>query len=72
MTRPTVAIARASYEAWARKDRAAIEARLAEDFHFTSPLDHRLEPSPSPSTIRLSMTVPILRFTGQLERSRWL
>ena len=36
-------IARASYEAYVRKDRAAIEALIAEDFHFTSPLDNRID-----------------------------
>jgi ketosteroid isomerase-like protein len=34
--------ARASYLAYVRKDRSAIEAVIAEDFHFTSPLDNRL------------------------------
>jgi ketosteroid isomerase-like protein len=38
-----VAIARACYEAYVAKDRAAIEALLAEDFHFTSPIDNRLD-----------------------------
>lgn len=38
-----IAIARASYEAYVRKDRAAIEALIAEDFHFTSPLDNRID-----------------------------
>ena len=38
-----VAIARAAYEAYVRKDRAAIEELIAEDFHFTSPLDNRIE-----------------------------
>jgi hypothetical protein len=33
-----VAIDRASYEAFARNDRAAIERLIGEDFHFTSPL----------------------------------
>jgi ketosteroid isomerase-like protein len=37
------AVARASYEAYANKDRAAIEALVADDFHFTSPLDNRLD-----------------------------
>ncbi len=36
-------IARAVYEAFVRKDRAAIEALIADDFHFTSPLDNRLD-----------------------------
>ena len=35
-------IARKSYQAYVDKDRAAIEAVLSEDFHFTSPLDNRL------------------------------
>jgi ketosteroid isomerase-like protein len=37
------AIVKAVYEAYVRKDRAAIEALLAADFHFTSPLDNRLD-----------------------------
>ena len=43
MPEDIVAIARASYEAYARKDRKAIEALIADDFHFTSPLDNRLD-----------------------------
>jgi len=39
----TVAIARASYDAYVTKDRAAIEALIADDFHFTSPIDNRLD-----------------------------
>jgi ketosteroid isomerase-like protein len=38
-----VAIARAAYEAYAAKDRAAIEKLISEDFHFTSPLDNRID-----------------------------
>ena len=38
-----IAVARASYEAYVRKDRVAIEGLLAKDFHFTSPLDNRLD-----------------------------
>ena len=41
MMNDAVAIARATYEAYVTKDRAAIEALLAQDFHFTSPLDNR-------------------------------
>lgn len=37
------AIARACYNAYATKDRAAIEALIADDFHFTSPLDNRID-----------------------------
>ncbi|ERR1700681_674080 len=38
-----VAIARAGYDAYVKKDRATIESLIAEDFHFTSPLDNRLD-----------------------------
>ena len=38
-----VAIARTCYEAYVRKDRPAIEALIAGDFHFTSPLDNRID-----------------------------
>jgi hypothetical protein len=38
-----VAIACAAYEAYVSKDRAAIEALIAPDFHFTSPLDNRID-----------------------------
>jgi ketosteroid isomerase-like protein len=38
-----VEIARAAYDAYVKKDRAALEALLARDFHFTSPLDNRLD-----------------------------
>ena len=43
MTKDITEIARASYEAYVAKDRAAIEALIAEDFHFTSPLDNRID-----------------------------
>jgi ketosteroid isomerase-like protein len=36
-------IVRAVFKAYEKKDRAAIEAVLADDFHFTSPLDNRLD-----------------------------
>jgi ketosteroid isomerase-like protein len=36
-------IARAMYRAFAAKDRATVEQLLADDFHFTSPLDNRLD-----------------------------
>jgi ketosteroid isomerase-like protein len=42
-TDDVVAIARAAYEAYAAKDRAAIEKLIAEDLHFTSPLDNRID-----------------------------
>ena len=38
-----VAIARAAYDAYVTKDRAAIERLIAPDFHFTSPLDNRID-----------------------------
>lgn len=41
--RDLVATARASYDAYVAKDRAAIEALIADDFHFTSPLDNRID-----------------------------
>jgi ketosteroid isomerase-like protein len=43
MSNDPVAIARASYEAYVAKDRATIEGLIAPDFHFTSPLDNRLD-----------------------------
>ena len=42
-TDDSVAIARAAYEAYVAKDRAAIEKLIADDFHFTSPLDNRID-----------------------------
>ncbi len=36
-------IAKRSYLAYVQSDRAANEAVIAEDFHFTSPLDNRLD-----------------------------
>jgi ketosteroid isomerase-like protein len=38
-----IAIVKKSYQAYVDKDRAAIEAVIADDFHFTSPLDNRLD-----------------------------
>ena len=43
MKNDPLTVARASYDAYVRKDRAAIEALIADDFHFTSPLDNRLD-----------------------------
>ena len=37
------ALVKASYAAYVDKDRAALERILADDFHFTSPLDNRLD-----------------------------
>jgi ketosteroid isomerase-like protein len=36
-------IARTAYEAYVTKDCAAIEKLIAPDFHFTSPLDNRID-----------------------------
>lgn len=38
-----LAIARAVYEAYVAKNRAVIEKLIAADFHFTSPLDNRID-----------------------------
>jgi hypothetical protein len=38
-----VATVRAMYEAYVNHDRAAIEPLLADAFHFTSPLDNRID-----------------------------
>jgi hypothetical protein len=38
-----VATVRALYEAFVAQDRAAIEPLLADAFHFTSPLDNRID-----------------------------
>jgi ketosteroid isomerase-like protein len=38
-----VAIARTAYEAYVAKDRAAMEALVASDFRFTSPLDNGID-----------------------------
>jgi ketosteroid isomerase-like protein len=43
MAQDPAAIARASYQAYVDKDRAALDALLTPDFHFTSPLDNRLD-----------------------------
>jgi hypothetical protein len=42
-TTANVAIARAAYEAYVTKNQAVLEKLIAEDFHFTSPLDNRLD-----------------------------
>ncbi len=39
----SVEVAKRSYLAYVDKDRAALERLIAEDFHFTSPLDNRLD-----------------------------
>jgi ketosteroid isomerase-like protein len=39
----TISITRRAYRACVDKDRAAIEAVIADDFHFTSPRDNRID-----------------------------
>lgn len=41
--RDAAIIAQACFEAYVRKDRAAIEQLIGEKFHFTSPLDNRID-----------------------------
>ncbi|HEX3139566.1 MAG TPA: nuclear transport factor 2 family protein [Rhizobacter sp.] len=36
-------VVRACYEAYTRRDRAAIEALIGEEFRFTSPLDNQID-----------------------------
>jgi ketosteroid isomerase-like protein len=38
-----ISIARRGYRAYVDKDRPAIEAIIGDDFHFTSPLDNRID-----------------------------
>lgn len=43
MSNAIASIVRRSYQAYVDKDRAAIEALIAADFHFSSPLDNRID-----------------------------
>lgn len=43
MENDPISVARKSYQAYVDKDRSAIEAVIADDFHFTSPLDNRID-----------------------------
>jgi len=43
MVNDPISIVRKSYQAYVDKDRAMIESVLADDFHFTSPLDNRID-----------------------------
>jgi len=43
ISRDPIAVTRASFEAYVSKDRAMIEAVIAPNFHFTSPLDNRID-----------------------------
>jgi ketosteroid isomerase-like protein len=38
-----IPLVRRSYQAYVDKDRPALEALIADDFHFTSPLDNRID-----------------------------
>jgi ketosteroid isomerase-like protein len=38
-----IAIVRAVFQAYSTKDRSALEPLIAADFHFTSPLDNRID-----------------------------
>jgi ketosteroid isomerase-like protein len=42
MKHDTISIARRAYQAYVDSDRAAIEAVIGDDFHFTSPRDNRI------------------------------
>ena len=42
-THDSIAIARAAYDAYVSEDHAAIEALIADDFHFSSPLDNHID-----------------------------
>ena len=39
----SVTIVKACFDAYVRKDRAAIELLINDEFHFTSPLDNRID-----------------------------
>lgn len=43
MSRNPEEIVRTYFAAWPAHDRAAMEALMTDDFHFTSPLDNRLD-----------------------------
>jgi hypothetical protein len=41
--RDPITVAKSCYQAYAEKNRSAIEDIIADDFHFTSPLDNRID-----------------------------
>jgi ketosteroid isomerase-like protein len=43
MTDDPISVVRKAYQAYVANDRALIEAVIADDFHFTSPLDNRID-----------------------------
>jgi ketosteroid isomerase-like protein len=57
-----LAIARACFEAYVKKDRVSIEALLRDDFHFTSPIDNALD-----RTTYLERCWPNSRFTESFD-----
>jgi hypothetical protein len=38
-----ITVAQRAYKAYVDKDRAAIEVIIGDDFHFTSPLDNKID-----------------------------
>jgi ketosteroid isomerase-like protein len=38
-----ISVAKMSYQAYVNKDRSLIERLIADDFHFSSPLDNRID-----------------------------
>ena len=43
MSKNSIDVVRAYFDAWPTQDRPAAEELVAEDFTFTSPLDNRLD-----------------------------
>jgi hypothetical protein len=43
MSKSPLATVKQALQAYADKDRAAIESMIADDYHFTSPIDNRLD-----------------------------
>jgi ketosteroid isomerase-like protein len=43
MDNDPISVARKSYQAYVDKDRSTLENVIADDFHFTSPLDNRID-----------------------------
>ena len=41
--RDPITVAKMCYQAYVDKDRSAIEALIADEFRFTSPLDNRID-----------------------------
>lgn len=43
MQKDPITVAHKAYQAYVAKDRAAIEAIIGDEFHFTSPLDNNID-----------------------------